>query len=1046
MKPLKLTLQAFGPYAGKELIDFTRLENRTMFVVSGKTGSGKTTIFDGISYAIYGKASGEDRSGSDLRSQFAKNALLTEVSLDFTLRRKTYRIIRSPQQDKKKERGEGYTTIGAKAELYLLNDDGTSELLAANVREVDEKIKEIMIIDSNQFRQILMIPQGEFRKLLTSDSKEKEMILQRLFHTEIYKKIEERLKEEATELKKQVESQVGERSAALKRSHHYQNDELKDLLAEGNTNDVIMIPLINEEITAMIARLKELNNEKLIKQRERDALQQKLFEAESIIKQLETMEQLRQRKVELAERRSFFEEKEKEASLAKKAALLDSQEELCHRLKKDMDQLDSFIKDRTNRIAVLYENLKKSEQELNRQNEREQERKELAETVSQLEHIKEDVKSLASHQEETERLSKTLDAVKKQNEQCVAVRGAVEEEKETLLTEKTKIEKIQLVFLEGERILEKLAQELDKLRKYESYLNKIQGVKIELEKRIGVLKNAEARLSDGQELVQQLEQTWLHSQAAILASMLDQGQECPVCGSEHHPKLAVSEHDFIPTEQDLKAAREQARMLESEKTKYEKLYFETKSTLNSLEENGEEQRTELFEILPEFSESKLEDALISTQSKLAQMSEVQSERANEMKRLPLIKTKLTELEERKLDLETKEKDFEERLRQLTIQFTEKKTILARMTDRIPENLRSLQVYKQQYELTVRKQEELMRQLEVAQKQYQDAKDLLEKENTRREEAEKRLAETKEKLTEERAHFKENMNKQGFETYSQYHDAKRTEDDILKLEAKTRQYREEFRSVLDRLEEYENRLKDVQKPDIVGLRKGLLELDEGITKLQEVYQNLFIQKRENEQIITKVVTINEHIKLLEERYKIVGNLYEISKGQNTYRITFERYVLATFLDDILAEANIRLAKMTSGRYRLLRKTDRSKGNVQSGLELLVFDQYTGQERHVKTLSGGESFKAALSLALGLADVVQNHAGGVSLETMFIDEGFGTLDPESLDQAIETLFDIQSNGRLVGIISHVPELKERIDARLEVTATQTGSVTEFYFFNG
>lgn len=195
----------------------------------------------------------------------------------------------------------------------------------------------------------------------------------------------------------------------------------------------------------------------------------------------------------------------------------------------------------------------------------------------------------------------------------------------------------------------------------------------------------------------------------------------------------------------------------------------------------------------------------------------------------------------------------------------------------------------------------------------------------------------------------------------------------------------------------------------------------------------------------MTNINEEIKVLEERYKIIGHLYDISRGQNTYRITFERYVLAAFLDDILREANIRLAKMTSGRYQLLRKTDRSKGNVQSGLELLVFDQYTGRERHVKTLSGGESFKAALSLALGLADVVQTYAGGVSLETMFIDEGFGMLDPESLDQAIEALIDIQNSGRLVGIISHVPELKERIDARLEVIATQSGSTTEFQFVN-
>lgn len=202
MRPLKLTMQAFGPYAHKEVIDFTVLGNRTMFVISGKTGSGKTTIFDGISYAIYGKASGEDRNGQELRSQFADDSLLTEVSFEFKLKEKRYLIIRSPQQEKKKERGDGFTTIGAKAELFTFDEDGKELLVASSVRDVDEKVKEIMQIDSNQFRQILMIPQGEFRRLLTSDSKEKENILQRLFHTEMYKRIEERLKEQAQGLKK----------------------------------------------------------------------------------------------------------------------------------------------------------------------------------------------------------------------------------------------------------------------------------------------------------------------------------------------------------------------------------------------------------------------------------------------------------------------------------------------------------------------------------------------------------------------------------------------------------------------------------------------------------------------------------------------------------------------------------------------------------------------------------------------------------------------------------------------------------------------------
>ncbi len=1043
MKPLKLTLQAFGPYAGTEVIDFTRLENRTMFVVSGKTGSGKTTIFDGISYAIYGKASGEDRNGTDLRSQFAKDDLLTEVSLDFSLREKTYRIIRSPQQEKKKERGDGFTTVGAKAELYLLESDASQKLLAANVRDVDDKIKEIMIIDSNQFRQILMLPQGEFRKLLTSDSKDKEVILQRLFHTEVYKKVEERLKEEATELKKNVEVHIDERNAALKRAHSFANGELVEYMEATNPNDALMIPIIKEEIIAMEAKLASLNNEKREKQKERDSLQQKLFEAESILKQLQAMEDLHKKKHELVDRKHIFDAKELEIQLAKKGAILESQEALCHRLKKDLDNEDAFLNATTEKVSLLTEKMLKTKQELEFQTGRDLERKEGAEAVSRLEHIRGDVKAFAGMKQETEQVNKTLTLYQQQQKDCEASLQVAEGNLKKLQANKEEIEKAQLTFLEVERTKDMLEQELDKLNKYEKNVLRIQKGNIELKKRKVELENVEARFLDGKALVENLEQTWLHSQAAVLASTLKLGQECPVCGSEHHPKRAEAENGMILTEHDLKVAREQENNLEKEKNKFEKDYLETTLIIDKLMETGDELLSELKRIQPNFDPNRLQESILMVESKLSQINTEQKEATRIISQLPYVKDELAKFESMKLELIEKKRELENQLQHLTIQYTEKKTTLTRMMESIPEDLRSWQAFEQQYKFAVSKQEELAKALDLAQQQYQQAKDLLDKETTRFEEAEKRLAETKAKLVEERALFIKTMNEQGFETYSAYQQAKREDTMIEKLELETRNYREEVRSVSDRLNEYTKLLKDVKRPDIEGLRTSLTVADQLLADMEKEYQNLYLKKRENEQIITTVESINQKIKILEERFKLIGHLYEVSKGQNTYRITFERFVLAAFLDDILTEANSRLAKMTSGRYQLIRKTDRSKGNVQSGLELLVFDQYTGQKRHVKTLSGGESFKAALSLALGLADVVQNYAGGVSLETMFIDEGFGTLDPESLDQAIEALIDIQSSGRLVGIISHVPELKERIDARLEVTATQLGSETKFCF---
>ena len=288
-----------------------------------------------------------------------------------------------------------------------------------------------------------------------------------------------------------------------------------------------------------------------------------------------------------------------------------------------------------------------------------------------------------------------------------------------------------------------------------------------------------------------------------------------------------------------------------------------------------------------------------------------------------------------------------------------------------------------------------------------------------------------------------LEEEGFLSYKAYAESKREKHAIAALEDDIQTYGEDYRSISDRLKDYVERLNDAEKPELAELEKQFIELENKLNAVIDQRATLINNMRHNEGISKVVHEINSEIKSAEEKYELIGHLADITRGQNTYRLTFERFVLASFLDDIINAANARLIKMTSGRYQLLRKTDRSKGNIQSGLELLIFDQYTGQDRHVKTLSGGESFKAALALALGLADVVQEHAGGVSLETMFIDEGFGTLDPESLDQAIEALLDIQSSGRLVGIISHVPDLKERIDARLEVKSYQNGSITEFQF---
>jgi DNA repair protein SbcC/Rad50 len=1045
MKPLKLTMQAFGPYARTETIDFRQLESRTMFVISGKTGSGKTTIFDGISYAIYGKASGEDRNGPDLRSQFAQDDLLTEVSLEFSLRQKTYLITRSPQQEKKKKNSDGTTMLGAKAELYLIDENGELQLLASNVREVDEKIKEIMIIDSNQFRQILMIPQGEFRKLLTSDSKDKELILQRLFHTEVYKKVEEKLKEEATVLKKSVEDQVEKRNTALRSIKASENPELKEYIEAGSVNDMLIMPLLKLEIEAMAAKLEQLNLVRIERQKERDSQQERLFEAQTTLKQLETLEALRLKKENLAGQQENFKRKEAEADLAKKAALLATQEQLCHRLKAECDSLTDQAEEISKKIMFFTEKLAKAELEHQQQLDREPERKAASEHKNKLENMRDDVMAFASIAKSVDELSQNLHTSKQEREKAEQTIKAAEERLKSLQAEKEAAEKAQLSLLENDRRLEKLQFELDKLQKKQAHSQKVGIANQTYNQKKEAYNNVKARFEDSKATVIALEQNWLYSQAAVLAASLHEGVSCPVCGSEHHPKPAQASDEFIPTEEDLKAAREQAAKLDKEKSITEKAFIEAEANLNSLTAAAEELTSEIKSFRPDFKTDDLTDVIMQIQSDQRNVQEEQKKIAIKVNSQEKIILEMKRFEDGIEKQQKQQKTMEENYHQMVIQYTEKRTTLERITQKIPEDMRSIEMFEKKLSDAIRLQEQLDFLLEQARKTYHEAKEHLGTVKARGEDAEKRLKKKNDELNAERDLFKNNMIAQGFENFQLYHQGKKPERDIQLLDTEIRNYREELRSVSDRYDEMAKMLQDVKKPDIESLQKEFSNLNEKIKQADEAYQDLNLKKRDNQAVFEIVESLNEQMKVLEERYKLVGHLYEISKGQNTYRITFERFVLAAFLDDILSEANVRLNKMTSGRYRLLRKTDRSKGNVQSGLELLVLDAYTGQERHVKTLSGGESFKAALSLALGLADVVQNYAGGVSLETMFIDEGFGTLDPESLDQAIEALIDIQSSGRLVGIISHVPELKERIDARLEVISTQTGSKTEFHLMN-
>ncbi|NMH71037.1 SMC family ATPase [Bacillus sp. RO3] len=1042
MKPLQLMMQAFGPYARREVIDFRSLGNRTMFVISGKTGSGKTTIFDGLSYAIYGKASGEDRSPSELRSQFASNEDLTEVELIFSLRGRSYRIWRSPQQDKKKARGEGFTTINARSELYVYDDEGKEQLLAANVRDVDEKIRGLIQLDSNQFRQILMIPQGEFRKLLTSDSKDKELILQRLFHTELYKTIQEKLKSEADDLRKSVETSIDERTRELLRVHFEENEQLETLLSETPLNEHHILQILPIHIESMGNRVKEIQLKYEGVQEKRDVLHKELQEARGLVEQYALQEKLNARKQSLIETKPEIERLEQEILLAQRASRLVPKDEYCHRLSKNLNELKKQFTQLSEEKKAISHKLVIAQKALKQESDNENLREAVSRKVAQLEELEKDIDSLEGMTKETEELKaryeKQQEVVNKQTEQIAFLQEGINaREKRLEEWENSQTEWFQLETSLQENL--SLLEQLNDIEKMNSKLQKVQKEEQSLKVQHSHLKK---QLDDAALTMAHIEGKWHSAQAAYLAKGLTDSEPCPVCGSLHHPYPA-DEVDALPSQEDLKAAKERLEELNQEEKRISLLIVQEEMKIRGIQDQIEVIVQKIKKKKVNFKEADAADSITELTSEIEALERTITKKKQIVEQSRVMKEEVRKGKEKLEELEAAKHSNHEVLQELNTLFLTKATTLEKVKEAIPFELRSKVQFNKALNEQKQKREELKAAFELAQKRYYELENSFSVKESQVMDKENQIEKANAEMKTEREAFLALLTEQGFSHYQSFQDAKKSEADILTLQDKVKRYGEEWRSVSDRLEDIDKLLKDKDKPDIISIERSISHVTEEMSLVNDELNKIKTNTNENKRILSRVTTINEGIKHMESKYQMVGHLAEVARGQNANRITFERYVLASFLEDILKVANERLTKMTSGRYQLIRKTDRSKGNVQSGLELLVFDQYTGQERHVKTLSGGESFKASLALALGLADVVQQYAGGVSLETMFIDEGFGTLDPESLDHAIEALMDIQSSGRLVGLISHVPELKERIDARLEVISSQNGSRTEFQF---
>lgn len=1044
MRPLKITINAFGPYASKEVIDFTKLENKNIFLITGPTGAGKTTIFDAITYALYGETSGDERSAENLRSDFAKEDVLTQVEMEFELRGEKYHIQRIPKQKKRKSKGEGYTEQKPEATLKELNGDK----IITGVTNVTKEIESLLGINASQFRQIIMIPQGQFRKLLTSDSQEREKVLQRLFDTSIYKIITDKLSYKSNELRANIGEEETRRNERIKGINCGENLELKEFINNDKPIDEKIVKIeeyINEnkeEIKNIEKEINEIelkekkeqkkynnaknNNEKIKRRDELAQLKKKKDEEKETIEKTRQILQMTRTCRELKHREDTYleisnEKQSKEQELSKNQSNAINSEEKLKELKKELEKEENKENDK-DKLYKEIEDLKSKEEDILTYNKKNKEINELEKrTQNKLEDLNTKEENIKKLKETEEELAKRINAHKDVN---------------------VEVSKLEIEDEKNENNLTRIMSIQDNIKELETY-------KKEYKKEKKELKLIEKERTKIIEEYKKQEEDWINGQAYILASQLKDGDICPVCGATEITCKAISKKN-VPTKAELDKAKSKKESIDKDYNEKNNIFIKIQSEMNVKGQLFITYKKEIQPLVEEdLKDMKTDEVSDILKNKVEEFEKLRKEYKNKIFKYKTLCEEVKKDEKKFKEIKEKIKIEEEILLKdkaeyetLKENFIKEKAKFDSMSEKIDKELLDYKAYKETLKNKENIFEQMKKDIERARENYDKEKNNNIKLNTLVDTLKKSIEELSSKKKKSEKLFEEGVKNSLLKSIDNYRTYKEQISKIDMMEENINIFDKEYKSIHDRYEEINNEIKDMKYMDLTNIENLIHEIKEELKEKNTIKTTIENRINENKKDLLEIKKINEKIGNKEEEYRLIAHLYSIAKGDNKEGITFERYVLAAFLEDIINAANIRIRKMTDGRYVLNRVNTRLDKRKQSGLELEVLDNYTGKYRHVKTLSGGESFKVSLGLALGLSDVVQSYAGGISLDTMFVDEGFGTLDSESLDSAINCLIELKESGRLVGIISHVATLKERITNRLEVISTNQGSSTKFH----
>lgn len=912
MKPIKLTLAAFGSYKNETTIDFTRLGSNGLYLIAGDTGAGKTMLFDAITFALYGKPSGTDRTANDLRSDYAQDTDRPFVRFTFSVGGQEYTVTRNLPYTRPAERGSGDVTVKSNARLEFSNGSPSIE----GIETVNKKVIEIIKLDHTQFSQIEMIAQGAFRELLSASTEERIKIFRKLFQTERYDKLQEFLKGELKELNKQLDI---ENAALAQETKHIQcadDDPEADSLRQALENG-----LLDNLWTDLIDRF--LGRD----QKTAGIIEDKIGKAE---KRLEDLGKL----IEKAEKQANLlqAEKDKEQKVSNKSVLNEKLKEAQGK-KPDIDKLTQeigTIKGSLDDYDTLAE-LKRSQKELGTIIEEKGDKIEKSKSANQK--LSDEIKNLKGE----------LTGLANAGAQKVTL----ENEQKNLGTEKNNLDQLN-------KDITQIQKDCDLYRTTrEEYLQASKEAQI---------KKAEA---------DEKEKAFLDEQAGIMAEKLEEGKPCPVCGSVHHPNKAVKSAT-APTEDEVNKAKKDAETAQKKAGEKSTAASELLGKINTAQEAAKKTIQELLgecdiKEAPQRINNRLEEIKNSINN-LA--GKIQTE-ANNIARKEFLDKEIPAKEKK---LETDKQMVSEMEQNLIADKTKKDTIGKQIND-LTDKLPFVDKNAAKTEITNRE-----KQVEIFQKNIEKAL----------------------------KNFNDNDN------------------EISKLQGSIN----ELKKQLDGAPAIDKAAVEAEKIDLTQKKA---DLDKDVLAVNARITNNKTTQKQITNVVNRLNKLEQHIGWMKALADTLTG-----KNSSSGKVMLETYVQMNYLDRVVAYANTRYMQMSSGQYELKRADSTSGGSKQQGLDLNVLDHHTGKERSVNSLSGGEAFMASLSLALGLSDAVQASAGGIRLDSLFVDEGFGSLDGESLQHALRALSDLTEGDRLVGIISHVTELDDIIDKKILISKNEvTGS---------